>query len=120
LIFNAAYSSEYNPIERLWAITKKDFYKEILSDRSKTTTQEIVEEFIKRSLERDSSDHLQKHVKSCLQSMNAWLNQEGIVYNLNFSKSSNMTENNMSKTVVPHSTELKQSTNPFAQSQLHS
>lgn len=30
LVFNASYSSEYNPIERLWALSKKIFSKSLI------------------------------------------------------------------------------------------
>lgn len=50
LIFNAASASEFNPIERFWAISKRHLYKELLVENKKKTSKEQVELFIAESL----------------------------------------------------------------------
>jgi len=41
LIYNAIYSSELNPIERLWALAKRDFGRHLIADSSMTSQAEV-------------------------------------------------------------------------------
>lgn len=50
LVYNSAYSSEYNPIERLWAIAKTNFRKNLLSLQVKKIKQSQVHSLVKKSI----------------------------------------------------------------------
>jgi len=49
LIYNAIYSSELNPIERLWALAKRDFGRHLVAD-SNFKSQAEVRAFVEMSL----------------------------------------------------------------------
>ena len=68
LIFNASYSSQMNPIERLWAVAKRQFFKDCVNDVD-FKLQEKVKAFFKKSILEASPDTLEKHVYACLKLM---------------------------------------------------
>ena len=68
LIFNASYSSHLNPIERLWAVAKRQFIKDCVTDAD-FRLQEEVKALVKKSILEASSETLEKHVYSCLKLM---------------------------------------------------
>lgn len=68
LIFNASYSSHLNPIERLWAVAKRQFTKDCVTDAD-FRLQEEVKALVKKSILEASSETLEKHVFSCLKLM---------------------------------------------------
>ena len=49
LIFNASYSSELNPIERLWALSKRRFGRELVAECD-LRLQSEVKAFIEKSI----------------------------------------------------------------------
>ena len=61
LIFNASYSSHLNPIERLWAVAKRQFIKDCVTDAD-FRLQEEVKALLKKSILEASSETLEKHV----------------------------------------------------------
>ena len=61
LIFNASYSSHWNPIERLWAVAKRQFIKDCVTDAD-FRMQEEVKALVKKSILEASSETLEKHV----------------------------------------------------------
>ncbi len=68
LIFNASYSSHLNPIERLWAVAKRQFIKDCVTDAD-FRMQEEVKALVKKCILEASSDTLEKHMYSCLKLM---------------------------------------------------
>ena len=67
-IFNASYSSEFNPIERLWALAKHRFSREIITE-STWKSQAEVEALVLRSLLTVPAIYLSNHVDSCIRRM---------------------------------------------------
>ena len=53
-----------NPIERLWAIAKRQFTKDWVTDAD-FRLQEEVKALVKKSILEASSERLEKHVYSC-------------------------------------------------------
>ncbi len=53
LLFNAAYSSEYNPVEILWLLSKRLFAVKLLNVRD-YKNQKLIKELVSDSI-RDSS-----------------------------------------------------------------
>ena len=49
LVFNACYSSEFNPVERLWALAKHRFSRDIVTE-STWKSQAEIEAIVVRSL----------------------------------------------------------------------
>ena len=68
LIFNASYWSHLNPIERLWAVAKRQFIKDCVTDAD-FRLQEEIKALVKKSILEASSETLEKHVFSCLKLM---------------------------------------------------
>ena len=68
LIFNAAYSSHLNPIERLWAVAKRQFIKDCVTDAN-FKLQEEVKALVMKCILEASSVTLEKHVYACLKIM---------------------------------------------------
>jgi transposase len=68
LIFNASYSSQLNPIERLWAIAKRQFVKDCVTDVD-FKQQEEIKAFVKKNILEASPETLEKHVFACLKLM---------------------------------------------------
>ena len=68
LIFNASYSSHLNPIERLWAVAKRQFIKDCVINAD-FKMQEEVKALVKKSILEASSETLKKHVYACLKLM---------------------------------------------------
>lgn len=68
LVFNAAYSSELNPIERLWLFSKRLFYKRIIefSDwKDRDRLYALIDECIKAV----PTSYIKSHVDRCMQRM---------------------------------------------------
>lgn len=61
LIFNASYSSELNPIERLWALAKRIFGREVTRECD-FKSQTEVEAFVEKSLVQVPKESLRLHV----------------------------------------------------------
>ena len=68
LIFNASYSSHLNPIERLWAVAKRQFIKDCVTDAD-FRMQEEVKALVKKCIIEASFETLEKHVYACLKLM---------------------------------------------------
>ena len=64
-ILNAAYSSEYNPIERLWAIAKRQFNRDLITEANYKDKEQI-KALVKKSILQASECTLEKHVFACL------------------------------------------------------
>ena len=60
-IFNAAYSSVYNQIERLWAISKRQFARDLITEANYNDKEQIKALVMKRILHASEST-LEKHV----------------------------------------------------------
>ena len=70
LVFNAAYSSELNPIERLWLFSKRTFYKRLIEfsdwkDRGRLYA--LIDECIKAV----PTAYIKSHVDTCMKLMQA-------------------------------------------------
>lgn len=81
LIFNGAYSSPFNPIERYWAFAKRVFAKHCLTAtdfKNKVKMQALV----RQSMQEVNTESMGRHVRRCLHDMEDWLND----YNLNNGK----------------------------------
>lgn len=64
LIYNASYSSHLNPIERLWALAKRSFGREILSECN-LRFQSDVRAFVAKSIVQVPRESLMKHIRTC-------------------------------------------------------
>ena len=67
-IFNAAYSSVYNPIERQWAIAKRQFARDLITEANYKDKEQI-KSLVMKSILQASESTLTKHVFSCLRLM---------------------------------------------------
>ena len=67
-IFNAAYSSVYNPIERLWAIVKRQFARDLITEANYNDKEQI-KALVVKSILQASESTLTKHVFACLRLM---------------------------------------------------
>ena len=65
LVFNASYSSHLNPIERLWALAKRQFRKDCVNGISFDNQEEIIGLVGKTILEASRAT-LERHVRACL------------------------------------------------------
>jgi transposase len=65
LIYNAAYSSEYNPIERLFAVCKRKFRK-LLLQTSEVKTQNVIRRLVRQSVTDLDCHAIKSHVNSCI------------------------------------------------------
>ena len=65
LIYNATYSSHLNPIERLWALSKRQFIKDCVTDAN-FANQAEVEAFVSKCILTANRETLEKHVFVCL------------------------------------------------------
>jgi transposase len=65
LLFNAGYSSQLNPIERLWAISKRQFTKDCVTDAD-FRNQEQIKALVMKSIIESSSETLKKKIHACL------------------------------------------------------
>ena len=68
LFFNASYSSNLNPIERLWAFAKRKFIKDCVTDAD-FRMQEEVKALLKKSILDASYKTVEKRIYSCLKLM---------------------------------------------------
>lgn len=67
LVFNAAYSSEYNPIERLWALSKRIFRLKLAATNDHS--QANVKKFVLESILEVPSRPIYHHVMKCIRRM---------------------------------------------------
>ncbi len=67
-IFNAAYSSVQNPIERLWAIAKRQFARDLITEANYKDKEQI-KALVMKSILHASESTLEKHVFACLRLM---------------------------------------------------
>ena len=67
-IFNAAYSIVYNPIERLWAIAKRQFARDLITEANYKDKEQI-KALVMKSILHASESTLEKHVFACLRLM---------------------------------------------------
>ena len=67
-IFNAAYSSVYNPIERLWAIAKRQLALDFITEANYKDKEQI-KALVVKSILQASESTLTKHVFACLRLM---------------------------------------------------
>jgi transposase len=65
LVFNAPYSSHLNPIERLWALAKRQFIKDCVTDADFKSQEQIKGLVMKNILEAPAKT-LEKHIYACL------------------------------------------------------
>lgn len=65
LLYNAIYSSELNPIERLWAFAKRDFGRALIGDLD-MGSQEEIRALVVKCLIYVPQDRLRKYVIHCL------------------------------------------------------
>ena len=79
LLYNATYSSTYNPIERIWAWSKQRFTK-ICVAGAPYHNQARMRRIVAEILEQDYSSGLRKHIASCLKNMETWLETERSVF----------------------------------------
>ena len=82
LLFNAPYSSEYNPIERLWAWSKQ-LWRSACLDMRDFKRPELIRRSICDALDRVASEALARHVRRCLWDMRDWLTANAVPYNNN-------------------------------------
>ena len=78
LIFNGAYSSPFNPIERYWGFAKRLFAQRCLTAVD-FKNKARVQGFVRQSLQDVNQESMGKHVRRCLHDMEDWLAD----YNLN-------------------------------------
>jgi transposase len=64
LVFAPTYSSMYNPIERIWALSKQQFRRQFALEQQ--VTQSRVKELIISSVLSVSKERLAEHVVKCL------------------------------------------------------
>jgi hypothetical protein len=67
-IFNAAYSSVYNPIERLLAIAKHQFARDIIKEANYKDNEQI-KALVMKSILQASDSTLEMHIFACLRLM---------------------------------------------------
>ena len=67
-IFNAAYSSVYNPIKRLWAIAKRQFARDLITEANYNDKEQI-KALVMKSILQASESTLTKHDFACLRLM---------------------------------------------------
>ena len=72
LVFNAPYSSEYNPIERCWSYGKRIFATDCLSITD-FKNKPLMTQRVLRSLETVDSTSIARHVRRCMYDMRDWL-----------------------------------------------
>ncbi len=65
LSYNASYSSQLSPVERLWELAKRQFVKDCVTDVD-FKQQEEIKAFVKNNILEASSETLKKHVFACL------------------------------------------------------
>ena len=68
LVFNASYSSEYNPIERLWALSKRMFSRLLISEKMADSNFQV-EALVRKCILDVPAISLQRHIVSCLLKM---------------------------------------------------
>ena len=74
LLFNSAYSSEFNPIERLWAWSKKDFARTAVLSGA-YHNQKQMHDLVRTCILRTSNTAIKVHTLNCLAQMKQWLDE---------------------------------------------
>ena len=72
LVFNAPYSSEFNPIERCWAYSKRAFATDCLVITNFRSKPFLIKRVLK-SMDDVLSASIEKHVRRCMHEMREWL-----------------------------------------------
>ena len=72
LIFNGAYSSPFNPIERYWGFAKRFFATNCLT-ATDFKNKAKVDELVRQCLQAVNQESMAKHVRRCLHDMEEWL-----------------------------------------------
>ena len=75
LLYNATYSSTFNPIERLWAWSKQRFSRMCI-DGAPYHNQGQMRRLVSQVVSEDYTVGLRKHIDSCLKNMQIWLDSE--------------------------------------------
>ena len=78
LIFNGAYSSAFNPVERLWALGKRSFVRNCLTAEN-FKDKGRVQEMVVDSLCTASTHTMARHVRRCLHDMREWLEDYNLI-----------------------------------------
>ena len=81
LIFNGAYSSPFDPIERYWSFAKRIFAQRCLT-ATDFKNKAKVQALVRKSMEDVNQESMGRHVRRCLHDMEEWLSD----YNLNNGK----------------------------------
>ena len=68
-ILNVAYSSVYNPIVRLWAIAKRQFAWDLITEANYKDKEQHIKALVMKSILQASESMLEKHVFACLRLM---------------------------------------------------
>ncbi len=68
LIFNAIYSSKSNPIERLWAIAKRSFSRDCITEVDYSNNS-MIQALVMKSVIEAPSNVLSKHELACVRLM---------------------------------------------------
>jgi transposase len=74
LVFNAPYSSEYNAVERLWAIAKRNFRRKLLTTQLQQIKFAKAKELVEASIREVRPGPLQQHTRTCLERMRQFIN----------------------------------------------
>ena len=69
IVFNAVYSSEYNPVERLWLFAKRSFSESCI-DGASYHNQAAMRKLVFDSVLNVHPKPLKKHVDTCIRLMN--------------------------------------------------
>ena len=64
LLYNPIYSSQYNPVERLWSFSKRDFLRECITTKN-YKKQAVILRLIKDAMYGVATCYLAKHVETC-------------------------------------------------------
>jgi transposase len=68
LIYNGSYSSELNPIERLWAWSKHKFRRDMITTANYDDV-DAIQRLIIESIDAVKPSSLQAHIRTCLRMM---------------------------------------------------
>ena len=69
LLYSPTYSSEYNPIERLWLLAKLIFRRLLVTAEINLKHEETLRRLIRRCIDESSTVTLCKHIKTCKKRM---------------------------------------------------
>ena len=72
MLFSPSYSSEFNPIERLWSLTKRNFNRSDIFFENKKN-RDLVQRLVMESVKSYNKEALAKHVIRCMQRMRDYI-----------------------------------------------